>query len=144
MASGSRFLLLTHVGRKSGLPRQSVLEVLGHDRSSDTYIILSGWGTRSDWVRNVEKNPEVFIEVGCRKIHARAEWLSSEEAEQKVLDYAKQNPLAIRILPRMMGFQLDGSEADFRALAQLGVVLAFHPISMAKDQTLPPEQSVFH
>ena len=30
-------------------------------------------------------------------------------------------------LPRMMGYRLDGSEEDFRALAHLGIVVAFHP-----------------
>ncbi len=141
---GNRFLLLTHIGRKSGLPRQTVVEVLSHDRASNTYAVLSGWGERSDWVRNVEKNPEVLIEVGHHKMHARAERISPDIAEQKVLDYAKRNPLAIRILPRMMGYQLDGSEADFRALARIGVVVAFHPISPSKDLALSPEQQIFH
>lgn len=126
---GNRFLLLTHIGRKSGLPRQNVLEVLAYNKTSDTYTVLSGWGRHADWVRNITQNPEVRIEVGRRTIYAHAEWLPPEEAEQKVLDYAKHNPLAIRVLPRMMGYQLDGSEEDFRALAHIGTVVAFRPTS---------------
>lgn len=45
------FLLLTHVGRKSGLPRQTVLEVLLHDKARDVYYVLAGWGEKSDWVK---------------------------------------------------------------------------------------------
>lgn len=38
---GNRFLLLSHTGRKSGLPRQSVLEVLQYEKVSDTYYVLA-------------------------------------------------------------------------------------------------------
>ena len=124
---GHRFLLLTHTGRSSGVPRQTILEVLQHETASDAYYVLSGWGGKADWLRNVEKTPEVIITVGRRQLHARAERLGSEEAERAILAYAKRNPLAIRVLPRMMGYRLDGSEEDFRALAHLGIVVAFRP-----------------
>ena len=45
---GERFLRLTHVGRKSGQPHQTVLEVVDHDRATDRYIVTSGWGEKSD------------------------------------------------------------------------------------------------
>ena len=124
---GERFLLLTHTGRNSGVPRQTILEVLQHETASDAYYVLSGWGGKADWLRNVEKTPEVIITVGRRQLHARAERLGSEAAERAILAYAKRNPLAIRVLPRMMGYRLDGSEEDFRALAHLGIVVSFRP-----------------
>lgn len=124
---GGRFLLLTHTGRKSGLPRQTVLEVLQHDKTSDTYYVLAGFGEQSDWLRNIEKTPEVVIDVGRRRFRALATRIAPEEAELKVLDYARRNPVAIRVLPRMLGYQLDGSEEDFRALAHMSIVVAFQP-----------------
>lgn len=124
---GERFLLLTHTGRKSGLLRQTVLEVIQHDKASDTYYVFAGFGKQSDWLRNVEKTPEVVINVGRRRFYALATRLSPEDAELKILDYARRNPVAIRVLPRMMGYQVDGTEADFRALAHLGIVVAFRP-----------------
>src|SRR5579872_4521593 len=124
---GGHFLLLTHTGRKSGLPRQTVLEVIQHDKASDTYYVFAGFGEQSDWLKNVEKTPEVVINVGSRRFHALATRLSSEEAELKILDYARRYPVAIRVLPRMMGYKVDGTEADFRALAHMGIVVAFRP-----------------
>ncbi len=125
---GERFLLLTHTGRKSGLPRQNVLEVIQHDKATDTYYVFAGFGEQSDWLRNIEKTPEVVINVGRRRFHALATRLSTDDAELKILDYARRNPIAMRVLPRMMGYTLDGSEADFRALARLGIVVAFQPL----------------
>jgi deazaflavin-dependent oxidoreductase (nitroreductase family) len=124
-----RFLLLTHTGRKSGLPRQTVLEVLWHRKDCDAYYMLSGWGEQSDWVKNIEKTPQVTIGVGRRRFAARAARLSPEEAEGKVIAYARQHPHLVRYLARLLGYRTDGSEEDLRALARLGIVVAFEPTS---------------
>lgn len=125
------FLLLTHTGRKSGLPRQTVLEVLWHEQAVDAYYVLAGWGKHSDWVKNIEKTPQVTITVGRRRFHARALRQSPEEAEVKVLAYARQHPHLIRSLPRLLGYRTDGTEEDLRALARLSIVVAFEPITVA-------------
>jgi deazaflavin-dependent oxidoreductase (nitroreductase family) len=124
------FLLLTHTGRKSGLPRQTVLEVLLHDKVRGVYYVLAGWGEQSDWVKNIGKTPQVTITVGRRYFRALALRLPPEEAEVKVLAYARQHPHLIRSLPRLLGYRTDGTEEDLRALARLGIVVAFEPISM--------------
>jgi deazaflavin-dependent oxidoreductase (nitroreductase family) len=127
------FLLLSHIGRKSGLPRQTVLEVLLHERAKDVYYVMAGWGERSDWVKNIEKTPQVGISVGHRHVLALARRLPPEEAESKVIAYAKQHPHLIRSLPRLLGYRTDGTEKDLRALAHLGIVVAFEPITSIKS-----------
>ena len=123
------FLLLSHTGHKSGLPRQTVLEVLLHDRAKDVYYVMAGWGEQSDWVKNIEKTPQVEIIVGRRHFYALARSLPPEEAESKVIAYARQHPHLIRYLPRLLGYRTDGTEKDLRALARLGIVVAFEPAS---------------
>ena len=54
---GQRFLLLRHVGAKSGLPRRTVLEVVDHDPASDTYYVAVGFGPHSHWFKNLQKAP---------------------------------------------------------------------------------------
>ena len=54
---GRRMLLLEHLGRKSGARRYAVLEVVDHPRT-DEYVIVSGFGERSQWYRNVVANPQ--------------------------------------------------------------------------------------
>lgn len=53
---GSRMLMLEHIGRKSGTPRNAVLEVVDHP-APDTYVIASGFGKNSQWYRNIVANP---------------------------------------------------------------------------------------
>ncbi len=128
------FLLLTHVGRKSGLPRQTVLEVLLHDKASGAYYVLAAWGEQSDWVKNIEQTPQVTIAVGRQRFAARASRLSPEEAELKVIAYGRQHPRLVRYLPRLLGYRIDGSEEDLRALARLGIVVAFEPIPAIQSE----------
>jgi deazaflavin-dependent oxidoreductase (nitroreductase family) len=116
---GDRFLMLTHIGRKSGQPRQSILEVIGHDQATGTYVIASGWGERADWLRNIQKNPHVLVDARGRRFEATAERLPLEVAIDEARDYARRHPSALRALAgRMIGRPLTGTDADNRALAE--------------------------
>jgi deazaflavin-dependent oxidoreductase (nitroreductase family) len=127
----NHFLLLTHIGRKSGLPRQTVLEVLQYDRVKGRYVVFAGWGEQSDWVRNIEKTPRVVIQVGRRPLPSQAVRLSPEEAESIVLAYARRHPYLIRVLPRLLlGYRMDGTEEDIRALARRSTVIAFDTLPL--------------
>lgn len=114
---GGRFLLLHHTGRRSGLPREAVVEVLRHDPAGDSYLIASGFGERSHWFRNVMARPEVEIEVGRRRLAARAERLSLEDAAAELARYGRAHPRAARVLGRYLGLEWDGSEGQAEAVA---------------------------
>lgn len=62
---GTRLLMLEHVGRTSGLRRYVVLEIIDHPAPS-RYIVVSGFGDRAQWFRNVEANPQVRVYLGSR------------------------------------------------------------------------------
>ncbi len=124
---GHRFLKLTHIGRKSGLPRQTVLEVVRYDPVTHVCIVASGWGVKSDWLQNVMQHPQVTVQVGSRRFAALAGRLTPEEGERELLDYAHRHPLVLGELVRFMGYRVDGSEADLRALGRLLIMVAFKP-----------------
>jgi hypothetical protein len=56
-----------------------------------------------------------------------AEQLIPEQGEAVILDYAQRHPTAMKSLARFMGYQLDGSEADFRELGRLLLMFALKP-----------------
>jgi deazaflavin-dependent oxidoreductase (nitroreductase family) len=99
---GQRFVLLQHIGRKSGQVRETVLEVIGHDRASETYYIASGWGKQANWYQNLLATPNITIQVGRRRLDVCAETLSPIEGRQVLLDYRQKHPLATRELSRML------------------------------------------
>ena len=117
---GDRFLMLTHIGRKSGLSRQVVLEVVAHDKGDDTYVVASGWGERSDWFRNIQHNPEVVVTTGRRRFAARSCWLSTDEATQTLCDYVRRHPVVGRNVGKLiLGEPLDGREESCRRVAEV-------------------------
>ncbi|MCP4424135.1 MAG: nitroreductase family deazaflavin-dependent oxidoreductase [Chloroflexi bacterium] len=116
---GERFLLLNHVGRKSGLPRQAVVEVAHYNPDNGAYLIASGWGKSADWHKNLLKTPEIKIQVGWRKMGVTAVPLTSEQSGEAMVDYARRYPQAAKILmKRLLGVEMEGTEADYRALGQ--------------------------
>ncbi len=116
---GQRFLRLTHTGRRTGMPRQTVLEVVAHDRLADTYVVVSGLGERAQWFRNIQKTPDVMIAVGQRELPARAVRLDAEDAAPIMRDYLRRHPLAFRLLARLLlGWHASSTVVDARRLAQ--------------------------
>ena len=123
---GSRLLLLNHIGRVSGKPRQTVLEVA--ERDGDSYVVASGWGPTAAWYRNILHTPDVTIQVGTRTIPVTAIPLDKDQGAQVFVRYGSRHRTAAKyVLPRVLGFSVDGSDADFRAVGQQLPFVRFVP-----------------
>ena len=91
---GSRLLLLEHIGRRTGARRLVVLEVVGHP-APDTYVVVSGFGSRSQWYRNVAAHPRVRVSVAHRSaVPADARVLEPVQAETVLQAYLDRHPRA--------------------------------------------------
>jgi deazaflavin-dependent oxidoreductase (nitroreductase family) len=93
---GKRALLLEHRGRKSGVIRKVVVEVIDYNEQSGSYTIASAWGKRSDWYRNIEAQPRVNVVVGTKRFSVVAKTLSADEAAHHLNTYATKHPFAFR------------------------------------------------
>ncbi len=125
---GERFLLLTHTGRRTGLPHQTVLEVICHDRATGVFVVASGWGERADWFRNIQKTPEAVITLNNRRVEVLAAQLSMREAERELLDYARRHPVAFRYLAGLiMGRRMSSMKESARSISQSIPLVAFRP-----------------
>jgi deazaflavin-dependent oxidoreductase (nitroreductase family) len=95
---GDRLLMLEHTGRRSGRRRHVVLEVVGHP-AAHRWIVVSGFGNRSQWYRNLQANPQVRVYVGSRNPRrATASLLDRSAAEAALTSYAAAHPQAWRAL----------------------------------------------
>ncbi|WP_293044703.1 nitroreductase family deazaflavin-dependent oxidoreductase [Mycobacterium sp.] len=91
---GSRILLLEHIGRKSGVPRYAVLEVIDHP-SPDVYVVASGFGRKAQWFRNIAANPRVRVYAGSHAPRpATARVLDPHEADRIMAAYRTRHPKA--------------------------------------------------
>jgi len=79
---GSKILLLTTKGRKTGEPRTTPLI---YENADDKYVIVASKGGAPEhpgWYRNLSKNPEVELQVKDEVFPARARTAEGEEREQ--------------------------------------------------------------
>jgi len=115
---GQRMLHLSHTGRKSGRPREVVLEVVRYWAASNTYVVASAWSEKADWYQNIRQAPKVWIKVGRLSSVAIAAPLPTEDAERALLEYAADHPTALRYLSSFMGFETPQNEDDVRQIGR--------------------------
>jgi len=85
--------MLTHTGRKSGLPRKVVLEVVKYDKETGAFYIAAAWRKKADWYLNILQSPKVKVQVGNWQFEAEANSTSREEAEHVLWGYAQKHQL---------------------------------------------------
>jgi deazaflavin-dependent oxidoreductase (nitroreductase family) len=94
-------LRLEHTGRTSGVRRRTVLEVV--DMIGDSPIVVSGWGNRSDWCRNIAADPHVRVIHCRRRFDAIARRLDRSEALEVFESYRTRHPKAAAAIGRFIG-----------------------------------------
>lgn len=126
---GGRFILINHVGRKSGKVRKTVVEVVAYDKVGDIYYVASGWGYKSNWYQNLLANPAINIQVGLRKMNVLAKTLPPVESAKLLLEYRTKHPFAARELSYFIGLDLaKASEEEMVQFVKKALPLVgFHP-----------------
>ena len=126
---GGRFVMIRHTGRKSGLPRDTVIELVHYAPETNTYYIASGWGEKADWFRNIQKTPKVLLFTRNKRLTAVTHRLAPAEAAEILARYATLHPASFRQLSKMMiGETLTDTAADCQRLANAVPVVAIAPM----------------
>ena len=122
---GERFLMLSHIGRKSGLTRYVVLEVVNQEPENNIFYIAAAWGKRADWYQNILANPKVTVQVKNRQFTALAETISQEAALENLWVYAQKYPAAFtQLIKTMLGESLPPSYETCKKLAEVVPLVA--------------------
>jgi len=128
---GRRFLLLEHEGRRSHVLRKTVLEVIRFDRETGESLVISAYGERADWYRNIQKKPAVKVCTGGKCFVPQQRFLSEEEAREVFLEYEGKSGPYLRKLLKLLGIEYDGSDRARQQLLSFMRMVAFRP----KEQT---------
>jgi deazaflavin-dependent oxidoreductase (nitroreductase family) len=89
--SGEQYCYLTTKGRVTGRPHR--IEIW-FAIDGPTLYMLSGGGDRSDWVRNLRREPEVSVEIGTGTFAGRARVVEddAEDGRARQLVHDKYAP----------------------------------------------------
>jgi len=131
---GPYILILTTTGRVSGKPRMTAIE---HRRLGVAYYIVSAWGEKADWYRNILKNPHVQLWAGRRRCDALAEVLHDEEKRQALrLRWGSKERKALCAL-----FQLkaEPTEEQMTDLLKNVIIVRLRPFERVEAATTPSQ-----
>jgi deazaflavin-dependent oxidoreductase (nitroreductase family) len=78
----SGWVLLTTTGRRTGLPREVLLPC---ERTAESLIVISTYADRSDWMRNLRRDPRVRVTCAGWVLRARAEIVDDLEAKRAIV-----------------------------------------------------------
>ena len=130
---GKRIILLSHTGRRSGLRRHTVLEVVEYREEGPEVVVANGFGPDSDWVRNIQAKADEEVTVGSQHFAASHRFLDEAEAITVIRDYEYRNrfiaPIVRAGFSWLLGWKYHSSDSDRRRLVSQIPLLAFRPRS---------------
>ena len=134
---GRRFLRLTHVGRRTGRRFETMLEVIGEDRSSHEVIVLAGLGRSAQWYRNLLAGGPSEVAIGRERFKPSYRVLDPGEAVAVLAGYERRNrylaPILRRVLSWLVGWHYDGTPAKRLQLVSELPMVAFRPAPPTAD-----------
>jgi len=128
---GRLFMIMTTVGRKSGLPRRTAIEF--HEFRGRKFV-FSGWGVNTDWYRNLESNPYVTIQTWRGAESVLAHRITTEAELAEAFEFAMSNP-TLRAVIHALGFGL--TLEQFLAQKQRFTFVTFDPVDHPTPAPLP-------
>ncbi len=128
------FLVVTTRGRSSGQPRHVVLE---YRRHGSKYYVVSGWGERPDWFKNILADPTVTLRRGNRLYAARAQIVDDPtESWRALYQFRHRSP----IYGRMMALMSTADQINMKTLSE--VANEFTVVRLDLVDVPPPLPSV--
>lgn len=120
-------MLLTTIGRKSGLPRVTPLQF---EEVECDYYIASARGSDADWFKNICANPKVHVQIREREFDAVAEPVTDP---LRIADFIelrlKRHPIMIRLIMTLFdGLPLRFTRADLEKFCAQKAMAILRPI----------------
>ena len=124
---GRFVLLLTTTGRKTGKQRVTPLQ---YEEIDGAIYVGSARGKKSDWVRNIQADNRVFVQVGNKKINGLAEVITDP---LQVADFLairlERHPIMVKAIMRREGLPKDYTRNDIEQYANQRVIVIIRPIT---------------
>ena len=81
MSPEAKYLYLTTIGRRTGLPRRIEIWFTRHD---GRYYLVAEHGLRAHWVQNLLAEPAVRVRVGRRTVRGRGRVVDARAERDRV------------------------------------------------------------
>ncbi len=124
---GRHFLVVTHLGRRSGLVRQTGVMVLYENRQTGEVCVAAG-SLKADWYRNVLAQPAPEVAIAGRRFCPVQRLVPPEELAAHIAWARQHSPLQAWIQCRFFGWPWTTAPDQILDLARRLGGVAFRPI----------------
>ena len=135
---GKRFAMVVHTGRRTGLTRKTVLEVVHYNTATGAVVVMSGFGRSSDWYQNIKAREASQVVVGRHSFTPTHRDVSNDDAVDILTGYERRNRLAAPVVrwvvSRLVGWRYDGTNESRRRLVQERPLVSFSPVGPAPSR----------
>lgn len=128
--AGQHLMLMTIVGRKSGLLRHTVVEYHSY---KDRKYVIAAW-PKADWYHNLLENPCLTIQTADGSEEVMARRLTTDEELSEAYEVVEHTPLLQKFWQKL-GYKLDRSE--FLAHKDRFYMFTFDPVYEPTPEPLP-------
>ncbi len=131
------YLLLTTVGRRTGLVRRNMLE---YTRVDNCFYLLSGWGHKSQWYHNILANPYVTVQtLRDGTVSGKAVPVTDEQEVAMFSEHARESSPIWNAYLASWGIEDDAQDfvgkRDRLCILRIDPVEAITPPPLAADLT---------
>jgi deazaflavin-dependent oxidoreductase (nitroreductase family) len=129
---GRIILLLTSIGRKSGLKRVTPLQ---YEEIDGKYYLGSARGLQADWVRNIQCNPQVDVRVKSLRFNGQAEVVTEPARIADFIEVRLQrHPFIIgTIMQKAHGLPKHPSREQLEKLAEKETLVIITPVQFSEN-----------
>jgi deazaflavin-dependent oxidoreductase (nitroreductase family) len=129
---GRIILLLTTIGRKTGLKRVTPLQ---YEEIDGRYYLGAARGLQADWVRNIQCNPQVDVRVKSLHFHGQAEVVTEPARIADFIEVRLQrHPFMIgTIMQKAHGLPRTPSRAQLEKLAEKETLVIITPVQFSEN-----------
>jgi deazaflavin-dependent oxidoreductase (nitroreductase family) len=129
---GRFVLLLTTIGRKSGIPRVTPLQ---YEEIDGAIYVGSARGTRADWYRNLLVNPNVEVRVKSRCFQGIAEPHTDPKQVAEFLKIRQQrHPKMMKIVFRGVGLPAQPTQEQLEEYAEHRALVIIQPLTRQAER----------
>jgi deazaflavin-dependent oxidoreductase (nitroreductase family) len=123
-------LLLTTLGRKSGLPRTTPLQ---YEEADGNFYVASARGAEADWYKNILANPKVHLRIRDREFEAMAEPVTDPAGIADFIELRlRRHPVMVRLIMYLFdGMPLKVNRAELEQFCTEKAMVVLRPVKEA-------------
>jgi deazaflavin-dependent oxidoreductase (nitroreductase family) len=135
---GRTFLMLVHVGRRTGEPHETVAMVLADDEDTGEVVIVSAWGADADWLRNLRAGPAREVRIGHDRFEPEHRFLDEDEGVAVGIAFRHRHRKRVWLLSTILGWGDMRNDQVVREFVQGHPLVGLRPTNA---ESLPADRS---